>query len=71
MDEVLAADEDLRNLAAHHLRLAIECVLDVCRHYLAVKGVSLHELVDQRLGDFDELGRHALRRMKHGEQRGC
>ena len=27
--------------------------------------------VDQRLGDFDELGRHALRPMKHGEPRGC
>jgi uncharacterized protein YutE (UPF0331/DUF86 family)/predicted nucleotidyltransferase len=38
------ADEDRRDLAVHHLRIALECVLDVCRHFLAVKGVSLQHL---------------------------
>lgn len=36
--------EDPRDLAIHHLRIALECVLDICRHFLAVKGVSLQEL---------------------------
>ena len=28
----------------HYLRIALESVLDICRHFLAVKGVSLAEL---------------------------
>ncbi|MDR7465272.1 MAG: DUF86 domain-containing protein [Armatimonadota bacterium] len=35
---------DTRELCVHHLRIALECVLDVCRHFLAVKGVSLSEI---------------------------
>ena len=35
---------DTRELCVHHLRIALESVLDVCRHFLAVKGVSLAEL---------------------------
>ncbi len=38
------AREDPRDLAVHHLRIALECVFDICRHFLAVKGVSLQEL---------------------------
>ena len=36
-------DPDTRDLCVHHLRIALESVLDVCRHFLAVKGVSLNE----------------------------
>jgi uncharacterized protein YutE (UPF0331/DUF86 family)/predicted nucleotidyltransferase len=42
-DEFMAR-EDPRDLAIHHLRIALECVLNICRHFLAVKGVSLQEL---------------------------
>lgn len=42
--EEFEADVDTRELVVHHLRIALECVLDVCRHFLATKGVSLSEL---------------------------
>lgn len=42
--EAFTANEDQRDLAIHHLRIVLECVLDICRHFLAVKGVSLQEL---------------------------
>jgi uncharacterized protein YutE (UPF0331/DUF86 family)/predicted nucleotidyltransferase len=42
--EQFMESEDPRDLAVHHLRIALECVLDICRHFLAVRGVSLHEL---------------------------
>jgi len=35
---------DTRELGVHYLRIALEAVLDVCRHFLAVVGVSLAEL---------------------------
>ncbi len=35
---------DTRELCVHYLRIALESVLDVCRHFLAVKGVSLTEI---------------------------
>jgi uncharacterized protein YutE (UPF0331/DUF86 family) len=38
------ADVDTRELCVHYLRIALEAVLDICRHYLAVVGVSLAEL---------------------------
>jgi len=38
------ADRDARELIVHHLRIALECVLDTCRHFLAAKGVSLAQL---------------------------
>jgi uncharacterized protein YutE (UPF0331/DUF86 family) len=37
------ADVDTRELCVHFLRIAVESVLDICRHYLAVVGVSLAE----------------------------
>ncbi len=37
-------DVDTRELCVHYLRIALESVLDVCRHFLAVAGVSLVEL---------------------------
>jgi uncharacterized protein YutE (UPF0331/DUF86 family)/predicted nucleotidyltransferase len=42
--ETFIADVDTRELCIHHLRIALESVLDVCRHFLAVVGVSLAEL---------------------------
>jgi uncharacterized protein YutE (UPF0331/DUF86 family)/predicted nucleotidyltransferase len=42
--ETFMADVDTRELCVHHLRIALESVLDVCRHFLAVVGVSLAEL---------------------------
>lgn len=35
---------DQRELSVHYLRIALECVLDVCRHFVAVKGISLAEV---------------------------
>lgn len=42
--EDFTAREDPRDLSIHHLRIALECVLDICRHFLAVKGITLQEL---------------------------
>jgi len=42
--EEFKADVDTRELCVHYLRIALESVLDVCRHFLAVVGVSLAEL---------------------------
>lgn len=42
--EAFMADVDTRELCVHYLRIALESVLDVCRHFLAVVGVSLAEL---------------------------
>ncbi len=37
-------DIDTRELCVHYLRIALESLLDICRHFLAVKGVSLAEI---------------------------
>lgn len=42
--EEFRADVDTRELCVHYLRIALESVLDICRHFLAVVGVSLAEL---------------------------
>ncbi len=42
--DAFMADVDTRDLCVHHLRIALEAVLDVCRHFLAVVGVSLAEV---------------------------
>lgn len=42
--EDFQGDIDTRELCVHYLRIALESVLDVCRHFLAVKGVSLAEI---------------------------
>ncbi len=42
--EDFKGDIDTRELCVHYLRIALESVLDVCRHFLAVKGVSLTEI---------------------------
>jgi uncharacterized protein YutE (UPF0331/DUF86 family)/predicted nucleotidyltransferase len=38
------SDLDTRELCVHYLRIALESVLDICRHFLAVVGVSLVEV---------------------------
>jgi uncharacterized protein YutE (UPF0331/DUF86 family)/predicted nucleotidyltransferase len=43
IDQFLA-DVDTRELCVHYLRIALESVLDVCRHFLAVAGVRLAEV---------------------------
>lgn len=42
--EDFKGDVDTRELCVHYLRIALESVLDVCRHFLVVKGVSLTEI---------------------------
>jgi uncharacterized protein YutE (UPF0331/DUF86 family) len=42
--EEFRSDVDTRELCVHYLRIALESVLDICRHFLAVVGVSLVEL---------------------------
>ena len=42
-DEFYGA-RDTRELCVHYLRIALESLLDICRHFLAVKGVSLAEI---------------------------
>jgi uncharacterized protein YutE (UPF0331/DUF86 family) len=42
--EEFQVDIDTRELCVHHLRIALEAVLDICRHFLAVVGISLTEL---------------------------
>lgn len=42
--EEFRSDVDTRELCVHYLRIALESVFDICRHFLAVAGVSLAEL---------------------------
>lgn len=42
--EEFQSDVDTRELGVHYLRIALESVLDICRHFLAVVGVSLAEI---------------------------
>jgi len=42
--EEFRSEVDTRELCVHYLRIALESVLDVCRHFLAVVGVSLAEV---------------------------
>jgi len=47
--EEFQADVDTRELVVHYLRIALECVLDICRHFLAAKGVGMTELDPTKL----------------------
>jgi len=42
--EAFKADVDTRELCVHYLRIALESVLNICRHFLASVGVSLSEI---------------------------
>lgn len=37
-------ERDTRELCVHYLRIALESLLDICRHFLAVKGVNLADI---------------------------
>lgn len=50
--ETFKADVDTRELCVHYLRIALESVLDICRHFLAVVGVSLAEIDTTNLLEF-------------------
>lgn len=47
--EEFQSDVDTRELCVHHLRIILEAVLDICRHFLAVVGLSLAELETSNL----------------------
>jgi len=49
--EEFRTDVDTRELCVHYLRIALEVVLDICRHVLAVVGLSLAELETTNLID--------------------
>ncbi len=49
--EEFHTDVDTRELCVHYLRIALEVVLDICRHVLAVVGLSLAELETTNLID--------------------
>lgn len=42
--EEFRSNVDTRELSVHYLRIALESVLDICRHFLATVGVTLAEL---------------------------
>lgn len=42
--EKFRSDVDTRELSVHYLRIALESVLNICRHFLATVGVTLAEL---------------------------
>jgi len=42
--EEFRSDVDTRELCIHYLRIVLEAILDICRHFLAVVGLSLAEL---------------------------
>ncbi|OAT87084.1 type VII toxin-antitoxin system HepT family RNase toxin [Desulfotomaculum copahuensis] len=66
--EEFTLDLDTRELCVHHLRIALESVLDICRHFLAVKGVALNEFDTTALielaGEKGLLDRHFAHRIK-------
>ena len=47
--EAFKEDVDTRELCVHFLRIALESVLDVCRHFLSVVGVRLAEVETRNL----------------------
>lgn len=68
--EEFRSDVDTRELCVHYLRIALESVLDICRHFLAVVGVSLAELDTTNLielagdkGLLEPAFAHRIRRM--------
>jgi len=52
------AQKDLRNLSVHHLRIALELVLDISRHIIAVKGFGIADLETENI--IDILGKNGV-----------
>ena len=52
IDEFISPEQkDLRNLSVHHLRIALESVLDISRHIIAVKGFGIADLETENIID--------------------
>jgi len=47
--ETFKEDVDTRELCVHFLRIALESILDICRHFLSVVGVRLAEVETRNL----------------------
>lgn len=48
---VFKESKQVRELCVHYLRIALECVLDVCRHIIAVKGFGIPDMEKENLID--------------------
>lgn len=51
-------NKDTRNLCIHHLRIALESILDISRHIIAVKGFGIADLETENI--IDILGRNGV-----------
>ncbi len=52
LDEFISSEKrDIRNLSIHHLRIALESILDISRHIIAVKGFGIADLATENLID--------------------
>jgi uncharacterized protein YutE (UPF0331/DUF86 family) len=50
IEEFVSPDrKDVRNLSVHHLRIALESVLDISRHIIAVKGFGIADLETENI----------------------
>ncbi len=59
IEEFLSPDrKDVRNLSVHHLRIALESVLDISRHIIAVKGFGIADLETENI--IDILGKNGV-----------
>lgn len=50
--------KDMRNLCIHHLRIALESILDISRHIIAVKGFGIADLETENI--IDILGKNGV-----------
>lgn len=50
--------KDIRNLCVHHLRIALESILDISRHIIAVKGFGISDLETGNI--IDILGKNGV-----------
>lgn len=59
IEEFVSPDrKDVRNLSVHHLRIALESVLDISRHIIAVKGFGIADLEIENI--IDILGKNGV-----------
>jgi uncharacterized protein YutE (UPF0331/DUF86 family) len=59
IEEFVSPDrKDVRNLSVHHLRIALESVLDISRHIIAVKGFGIADLETENI--IDILGKNGV-----------
>jgi uncharacterized protein YutE (UPF0331/DUF86 family)/predicted nucleotidyltransferase len=59
LDEFISPEKkDTRNLILHYLRIALESVLDISRHIIAVKGFGISDIETENL--IDIIGRNGV-----------